>query len=63
MSYFVVAIHPQRGIPMPIMDGSDENEEKIKLYKTFSEAKAMAEEHVLCKAGGYKIIKWEFCGA
>ena len=64
MSYFVIAIHPSSGIPMPIMDGSDENDtDRIKLYSSHAKAEEMAKDHPLCKAGGYKIVQWPYCDA
>lgn len=56
-----MAIHPQTGKPIPIMDGTDENiTDNVKLFDTRKQAVEMANDQILCKAGGYEIIRWDY---
>lgn len=60
MKYFVVVAHPQTGIPIPILNGRNDDDDIIALYDTEGEARAMAEGQPLCRASAYEIFEWEY---
>jgi hypothetical protein len=54
--YFIMAFSQNGELAIPIID-SDSNENDVKLFKTFKEAKDCANIQPICQAFGYKIFK------
>lgn len=56
MKYFIMAIHPQSGYPMPIVDEDD----RLTLFDSEEEIIDFASHHTLCKSVGYEFFEWEY---
>lgn len=55
--YFIMMYNQNRNLAMPILDGTNDNDDIVKFYKNINDARKAMRNHSAAQAFGYEIFK------